>query len=239
MRNTVPFIMLCLASAQSLFAQTKAPEPAQTSTSVPSVATVVTNYVNAIGGAAAWEKLKSQLAKGTYENDQWGPGSNALEVFKKAPDKWRFTIRGSDGGVMQYGFNGKVGWNESGELEQEQIAVFGRLLGLRSGVDMPRFLPKMKLLGKVKLGSIEAFVIEAAIIESNPEKLYFDAKSGVLIQEDFGGASLHYQDYKEVDGVKVPFTIRQEGSPNWTIKFKEIKHNISIEDAKFDPPKNP
>jgi len=60
-----------------------------------------------------------------------------------------------------------------------------------------------------------------------------------LIQEDFGGASLHYDDYKEVGGVKVPFTIRQEGSPNSTIKFKEIKHNLPIEDAKFDRPKRP
>jgi hypothetical protein len=243
MRNTLPFIMLCLASAQPLYAQTKAPEkqtePAQKSTSPPSVADVVTNYLNAIGGTAAWEKLKSQLAKGTYENDQMGPGSHTLEVYKKAPDRWRFTIRGSDGGVLQQGFNGKVGWNESGELGDEQVALFGHLLGLRSGVDLPRFVSKMKLLGKSKVGGVEAFVIEAAIIGGNPEKLYFDANNGFLIQEDFGAASIHYEDYKEVDGVKVPFTIRQEGSPNWTIKFKEIKHNIPIEDAKFDRPKTP
>jgi hypothetical protein len=144
--------------------------------------------VNAIGGSTAWEKLKTQLARGTFENDQMGPGSNALEVFKKAPDKWRFTIRGSDGGVMQHGFNGKVGWNESGELEDDQIALFGRLLGLRSGVDIPRFLPTMKLLGKSKVGNIETFVVEAVIIGGHPEKLYFDVNNGFLIQEEFGGA---------------------------------------------------
>ena len=92
---------------------------------------------------------------------------------------------------------------------------------------------------KSKVGNSDAFVIEATIIEGNSEKLYFDASSGLLIQEDFGGASLRYDDYKEVDGVKVPFTIRQEGSPNSTIKFKEIKHNLPIEDAKFDRPKRP
>lgn len=243
MKNTLPFIMLCLAFAPASNAQNRAPErPSATalkSASTPSVGAVLTNYVTAIGGTDAWEKLKSQLAKGTYENDQMGPGSHTLEVYKKAPNKWLFVIRGSDGGVLQQGFNGKVGWNESSELGDEQVALFGRLLGLRSGVDLPRFLPKMKFVGRSKVGSTEAFVIEAAIVESNPEKLYFDTNSGFLIQEDFGGASLHYEDYKEVDGVKVPFTIRQQGSPNWTVKFKEIKHNIPIEDAKFDRPKSP
>lgn len=108
MRNGLLLIMLSLTFARPSFAQTEAPEKqtqlAQKSTFIPSVADVVTNYVNAIGGTTAWERLKTQLAKGTFENDQMGPGSNALEVFKKAPDKWRFTIRGSDGGVMQHGF---------------------------------------------------------------------------------------------------------------------------------------
>jgi len=243
MKNTLLFIMLCLTLAPASTAQNRAPERPSAispkSASMPTVGDVLTIYVNAIGGCAAWEKLKSELAKGTCENDQMGPGTNALEVYKKAPNKWLFIIRGSDGGVLQQGFNGKVGWNESSELGDEQVALFGRLLGLRSGVDLPRFLPKMKFVGRSKVGSIEAFVIEAAIIEGNPEKLYFDAKSGFLIQEDFGGASLQYDDYQEVDGVKVPFTIRQEGSPNWTVKFKEIKHNLSIEDAKFDRPKRP
>ena len=243
MKNTLPFIMLCLALATASNAQRRVPERPSTnalkSASMPTSGDVLTNYVVAIGGIASWEKLKSQIAKGTYENDQMGPGSHALEVYKKAPDKWLFTIRDPDGSVFRQGFNAKVGWNESSELGDEQVALFGRLLGLRSGVDLTRFLPKMKFVGKSKVGNIEAFVIEAAIIEGNPEKLYFDANSGFLIQEDFGGASLHYEDYKEVDGVKVPFTIRQEGSPNWTVKFKEIKHNSPIEDAKFNRPKSP
>ena len=243
MKNTLPFIMLGLALAVASAAQDRASERPSAaplkSASSPSVGDVLTNYITAIGGTVAWEKLKSQIAKGTYENDQMGPGSHALEVYKKPPDKWLFIIRDADGSVFRQGFNGKVGWNESGELESDQVALFGHLFGLRSGIDLPRSLPKMKFLKKSKVGNSDAFVIEATIIEGNSEKLYFDASSGLLIQADFGGASLRYDDYKEVDGVKVPFTIRQEGSPNSTIKFKEIKNNLPIEDAKFDRPKRP
>jgi len=243
MKNTLPFIMLGLALGLTSTAQNRPPERASAgslkSASSPSVGDVLTNYITAIGGTVAWEKLKSQIAKGTYENDQMGPGSHALEVCKKAPDKWLFIISEPDGNVFRQGFNGKVGWNESGDLESDQVALFGHLFGLRSGIDLPRSLPKMKFLKKSKVGNRDAFVIEATIVEGNHEKLYFDASSGLLIQEDFGGASLRYDDYKEVDGVKVPFTIRQEGSPNSTIMFKEIKNNLRIEDAKFDRPKRP
>ena len=241
MTNPLQVIMLCLVLAPTSDAQNSAPEQPTTAhkaVAMPTVGAVLTNYVNAIGGNAAWEKVKSQLAKGTYENDQMGPGTHVLEVYKKAPDKWLFTIRDPNGSVFRQGFNGKVGWNESGELEAEQVALLGHLFGLRSAIDLPRFLPKMKFVGKSKVGNSEAFVVTATIIKGNQEKLYFDAVSGLLIQEDLGAASLYYEDYKEVDGIKVPFRIHQEGSPNSTIKFKEIKHNLPIADAKFDRPKS-
>jgi len=39
-----------------------------------------------------------------------------------------------------------------------------------------------------------------------------------------------------VSGVKVPFTMRATGTDNCTIKFKEVKNNVPVEDAKFDKP---
>ena len=43
-----------------------------------------------------------------------------------------------------------------------------------------------------------------------------------------------FNDFREVDGVKLPYTVHQE-SPNstFTIKFTEIRHNEAIEDALF------
>jgi hypothetical protein len=45
------------------------------------------------------------------------------------------------------------------------------------------------------------------------------------------------EDYKEVDGLKVPTTIRQT-NPNisFTIKFTDIKSNVPVEDTKFNKP---
>ena len=46
-----------------------------------------------------------------------------------------------------------------------------------------------------------------------------------------------FSDFREVDGIKLPFTVHQE-SPNstFTIKFTEIRHNEPIDDAMFSKP---
>ena len=46
-----------------------------------------------------------------------------------------------------------------------------------------------------------------------------------------------FEDYKEVDGLKVPTTIRQT-NPNisFTMKFTDLKSNVPVEDSKFTKP---
>ena len=44
-----------------------------------------------------------------------------------------------------------------------------------------------------------------------------------------------YEDYREVDGVLCPFTIR---NANTLIKLAEVKHNVAIDDARFIEEKN-
>jgi hypothetical protein len=47
----------------------------------------------------------------------------------------------------------------------------------------------------------------------------------------------HYEDYREVDGVKLPFLVREESllGLSFVYKITEIKHNVQIDDAKFAP----
>jgi hypothetical protein len=44
-------------------------------------------------------------------------------------------------------------------------------------------------------------------------------------------------DYREVDGVKIAFQSRQKTSvADFVIKLTEVKHNVAIDDAKFNKP---
>ena len=77
--------------------------------------------------------------------------------------------------------------------------------------------------------------------------LYFDAQTGLLQRILAITQTLlapipeqtDFEDYREVDGVRLPFIIRQsfvDPWVGWTRKFTEIKHNVAVDDAKFNPP---
>jgi hypothetical protein len=76
------------------------------------------------------------------------------------------------------------------------------------------------------------------------EVLYFDVDNGLLVRRDVTvqGTTLqaYFEDYREVDGVKLPFTTRRTRAAfTFTYRFDELKHNVTIADAMFDKPVTP
>ena len=76
------------------------------------------------------------------------------------------------------------------------------------------------------------------------ETLWFDAESGLLLR------TLHrqptalgdiperadYSDYREIDGVKVPFTVAHTAPDRSdTIRAEELKQNVDMADSAFAP----
>ena len=105
---------------------------------------------------------------------------------------------------------------------------------------------KMTLLGKTMIGEHEAYVVEAIPADSaSPEKLYFDVQTGLLVRKYSESKTIlgpfptqtDYEDYREVDGVKLPFTIRWSIPGRvWGRRITEVKQNVSLGDAQFDLP---
>ena len=77
----------------------------------------------------------------------------------------------------------------------------------------------------------------------SPRRFYFDSVNGLLLRtEEWDAAgrmteAVEYQDYREVDGVKVAFTFHIIQDLHFTIKFTEVKHNVPIDDTIFVKPK--
>jgi zinc protease len=105
--------------------------------------------------------------------------------------------------------------------------------------------PKMEVKGKEKVGDKEAYLIEATPATGSPVKLYFDAQTWMLIRRDEMAdtpqgkfpITSNFEDFREVDGVKIFFTLRQElPQAAIVVKITEVKHNVPIDDAKFNKP---
>jgi hypothetical protein len=245
MKRTILIITLSLAFAVAALAQTAA-GPAQ---STPSADQILDKFVQAIGGKAAIEKLNSRMQKGTLEIPAMGV-SATFESFAKAPDKTVTVITIPGFGVVSEGSDGNIAWSndpQSGLREKSgaELADAKRDAVFHQETKFKELYPKMTVVGKQKVGEVETWVIEATPKEGSPEKWYFDAQTGLLIRRDLERESpqgkmlieAYLENYKEVDGIKTPFTVRQvTPAMTFMVKIDEVKHNVPVEDAKFAKP---
>lgn len=247
MKRVLTILLFTLLTVMPAFGQDKpAAKPAPVA-AMPSLDQIIEKAVQAIGGKAAHEKLTSRVAKGTLEVSGTG---GPFETYAKAPNK-TITIVDIEGyGVYQEGFDGAVAWvldPASGMSERQgtALATAKREADFYGAFKIKEHFPKMTLKGKDKVGDREVYVIDAITAEGTPETLYIDVQNGLILRMDMvretpqGKVSmeLYMEDYREVDGIKLPFTLRQNADvTNITIKLTEVKHNVAIEDAKFKKP---
>ncbi|HSB12575.1 MAG TPA: photosynthetic reaction center cytochrome c subunit family protein [Blastocatellia bacterium] len=213
---------------------------------MPSVDQVLDKYVAACGGNAVFAKLTSRALKGSMIAQG---GLNApLEVFTKKPNKMLMIMNLPDGSTT-IGFNGTVAWqkNKNGlrEMSGPEAEFAGGQATSFGGVELKSLYSKVEIKGRAMLASREVFVIDGTRPSGGVERLYFDSMSGLLVRQDLTmeGAQgkttlvLEFEDYREIDGVKLPF-IRRWSRPDFTFtqKIDEIKHNVAIEDARFEKP---
>jgi hypothetical protein len=171
-------------------------------------------------------------------------------MLSKAPNKSAMKIDVSGFGVVTRVFDGSTGWSSdpmSGlrELTGVELAQLKRSADFYQEINLKNHYTKLEVKGKEKVGAYETYLIEATPQEGSPEKFYFDVNTGLLVRQD-GEAEgpqgkmlmeTYMDDYKVVDGVKIPHTLKQVNpAMTMVIKFAEIKSNVEIDEAKFGKP---
>ncbi len=220
--------------------------PAQT----PTVDQILEKYVTAVGGRAALEKVTSINATGTIEIADANI-SGTVELFQKAPDKALTVLEFAGLGRQREGFDGAIGWADDpqnglrqksgGELaEAKRAAIFGRELKLKT------VYPTMTVKGHEVVNGKDTYVVQAVPADGSPATLYFEVESGLMVRQLVSRAmpqgpldvDVSFGDFRAVDGVKRPFSVRQATSLfTATITFSDIKQNVPIDDAMFKLPK--
>lgn len=253
------FAIICcfvLLAASLAFAQTQSPtkpetkpEPKPAAAALPPVDQITEKYVQAIGGKAALEKHNSRTSQGSFEIAAMGL-KGKLTSYEKAPNKTLRVVEIEGFGSVEQGYDGKIGWARDpmqGLREQSgaELAMAKIEAEFYQPLKLKELYKKLEVKGKDKVGSAEVYVIEATPPEGSPMKMYFDATSGLLLRVDAETETpqgkmpteSYFEDYREVDGVKMPFVLKQSSPAiNWVLKLEEVKHNVTIEDAKFAKP---
>lgn len=230
----------------------------QTAGSTPTVDQIIERYVQAIGGAALAPKLTSLATKGTFEM----PESNikgVIEAYAKAPNKLALSLKSDDEVIFVIqGYDGATAWerrlvpNESRiavkQMKGAELAEFKLRAEFNREFRLKELYPKMTLKGKEKTEDGEAYLIEATPANGDPIVMYFDTESGLLVREDSTSTTpegkttveTYYDDYRDVNGFKTPFTVSSvypNPAINSIIRFTEVKHNAAIPDTSFQMPR--
>jgi zinc protease len=237
-------LLICLAAIPAnTFAQTSPAAP-----TLPGADQILDHYLQATGGRDAWKKLTSRVSKGTIEV----PGMNApgsTEIREKAPDEM-LAVFVMGGATFRQAFNAKGGWSndplnglrdQTGDelTDSRRISDFSPPAGLRDRYK------KFAIAGAEKIDGRDVYVLNASTENSDPDKLCFDAQTGLLIRQIVQHSTpdvvlviqQDFSDYREVDGVKLPFVIHQSnGEVQFTINLAEIHHNVALDDTIFVMP---
>jgi carboxyl-terminal processing protease len=220
-------------TSPSVAADAKAPE--KTATTLPTIDEIFEKYVTARGGKAALEKVSSRVTRGKAEISSMNL-TGTTELFEKAPNKAITNIHVPGLGLMQRGFDGTKGWWQDSMRGYIKFEGYGlneirRESNFYKELKLKELYNRLALVGKEKVGERETYVVQEMFGSLGAEKLYFDVESGLLLRRD----NIYYEDYRVVDGIKLPFVIREETSSGFNFVFRvtEIKHNVVIDDATF------
>jgi photosynthetic reaction center cytochrome c subunit len=210
---------------------------------LPTVASVLQNYMQASGGEAAMEKIISRQETATA---QFAGDSANVKILTQA-GKQTVTYHFSHGDSISI-FDGRAGWiGYSGsvphEMNKAQLAAAAMDADLQFPLHIQQIFPELCAQYPEKIGDREVYVLLGSEPGQPPAKIYFDEQSGLLVRVvRFSDSPLglnptqtDYSDYRSIDGVQIPF-LRIVSQPNSveTIQIEEVQQNLPIDNKKFE-----
>jgi hypothetical protein len=225
---------------------------AQPKETPPTADQILDKYTLALGGQAAIDKLQSRVMKGTWVT------ANGItlgyEIYQSGPDKLYSMLVTPRQGNIERGFDGHVGWEKSARgiraIEEPELFYLRRYPDLFKDIKLKAQFTRLAFGGKEKLDDKDVYVLRGTTADNKRERLYFDVATGLLLRRNTSIATrigvipeqVDFEDYRDVDGIKLPFTIRistMDSTFSSTRKFSEIKINVPVDQTKFNQPAAP
>ena len=218
-----------------------------------SIAELMQKYIDAIGGETNWRKFTTRVTE--YDLDLENQGVKATATsWSKAPNKAATE-------TVMTALNKKIatGWEFFDGTGGEEIYSFApaekfagkRLEDAKLGADFYAPLnwktnyKKAEVTGTSKIGEEDAYVVSFEPANGTPFKEYYSTKTFLLLKREGVVPSstspqqlpyaVIFSDYRDVDGVKLPFRTVNNSISNGNIVqiVRSVKHNVPIDDKVF------
>ncbi len=220
----------------------EAPQKMSTDTKVEDV---INNYIKAIGGKAALDKVENIKTDLTLSAS--GQSFDATILQKKSPNKFKLTLSmmgqafqqqiydGTNGAMIQQGQTMKLEGKQLDGLK-EQAIMFPELDYLNGDYEL-------ELKGIEQIDGNDAYKLTVIAPSGNKVTEYYNVESGLKIRsigvlESPQGnitQTTDYSEYKDAGGILMPHVMQQSMGPqNIKMTIKDVKVNGGIDDAAFE-----
>ena len=206
-------------------------------------------YLKAIGGPERLAKLTSFTAKGTYAGFDTAFDKIPVELYGKAPAQHSMIVRMFNGGSVRT-FDGTSGWMAGPDTPVPILTLTGgNLEGAKLDAMMwfPASIrtafPQWKV-SRTAIADKEVQVVQGFEGGQPRANFYFD-DTGLLIRMvrwtltpvGFVPTEIDFKDYRDVAGVKVPFsrTVSQTYM-QMTVELSDIQFGAQVDNSRFARP---
>ena len=243
MKYRVSITILFLFSAIALFSQ------AQTSIETDPVNItaqgVINKYIYAIGGI---DKFKSVIDRTTVMTGTAMGQLVDIIVMQKYPDKLFQELKVGEVKQLLYYSNGNgtmlVG-TEKTEIEKKELERLMMDATMQLLLNPDSFNVKAEYLGIERIDSIDCYAIKLTLPSgirwfqyySMQNDLKFKETKEIQTKQGLFEQETYYSDYREVSGLKFPFTIKQYfGLQEIELTVTSIEINTGLDDSVFELP---
>lgn len=206
---------------------------------------IIDQYVKAVGGGRALSKIQTLSLEGTLTTDDGKSGAYTFDT--KLPNRYYLELLVGDQNLIE-AYNGKSAWRRdatgglgtlvgSEGMQLEAAAQFynSRLVNPKKAKMALAFVGNSRVRGK------DALQLEVTTATGMKRQVFFDPQTHLIVKEaaTVGGVQeeILYDDYRTVDGVKLPHKIElHRGSDKFIIDVTRALVNGTIGERVFDFP---
>jgi outer membrane lipoprotein-sorting protein len=226
--------------------------------SAQTVDEIVDKSLAAIGGRAALGKITSRSMTGKIAiSTDNGEISGTIDTVNQAPNKMRRVITldlsalGAGTATIEQRFDGTTAYVMD-SMRGETPLTASQLDNLKNSIFPSAFLgykergTKILLGGKEKLADRDGYALSVTPASGPVTRVFVDAQSYLPVRAvvtldvpEVGPQEqmTDFTDYREVDGVKVPFVIKGSSAiQTFTVTFTKVEHNVATDPALFVKP---
>jgi len=215
----------------------------------PGAEEILDGYIRVTGGMDAYQKIINRMTQSEVEIQKSNITMNIVVIAQK-PNLSRIVTESLVTGTVISGCDGETVWELSDvkgpiiKHDQERANAL-HLNILDRYANWREIYKKVEYRGIEKVNGQRCFVVYLEPHAADSQLLYFDLQTMLLValktelKSEMGSIQVrsYFSDYRDVDGIKLPFETRIEMASQVMIsRIKKVEHNVALDQNFFALP---